>query len=215
MSHKYSLNNVNLYSSEGSYAVYSALGSKTLCFAILISLILCLGCDPEEKHRILTTFFDGVPPLYEEITSVTDPNAIGSDERAELTWYIHEPQKDCAVCHGEKKERTFSAAVQLTSKVPELCFQCHEDQRSFQERYVHGPVAVAQCLLCHDPHKSTNKHVLKYPVPEVCYGCHTIEWTNMIDDHELQEYKNCLDCHSGHASNHKYLLVPDWDKKGN
>ncbi len=196
--------------------MFSAFRSKTLCFAISITLLVCIGCDPEEKHRILTIFFDGVPPLYEEVIIATDPNSVEIIEvKAGVIWYVHKPWKeDCAICHGERrKERTFSSEVQMLKPPPELCFDCHEGLRSSDKRYVHGPFAVAQCLICHHPHTTANKHILLQPVPKLCYGCHAPDWTNTIDKHELEEYKQCLDCHSGHESRLKYLLKKDWDKK--
>ncbi len=192
----------------------SLFRSKTIWCVLLLTPIFCASCDPEERHKILTTFFDGVPPLYEEEVYVQDPNSIFTVAKKPVAvWYIHEPQKDCAVCHGEKKERTFSSEVQLPVSVPELCYGCHEGLRSSDKRYIHGPVAVAKCLVCHEPHKTQNKHLLKYPVPQICYNCHNTEWTATISGHELEEYKQCLDCHSGHDSRQRYLLKEDWDKR--
>ncbi len=197
---------------ESFYAVFSVLRWKTLWLVLSITLAVCTGCDPEEKHRILTTFFDGVPPLYD--INPTDPNFIDSSgSKTSLFWYTHKPREDCAICHGEEKERTFSSEITLTAEPPELCFGCHEELRNIEKRYVHGPVAVGECLVCHDPHRTQNKHILKRPVPEICYVCHEEEWTNTIADHELEKYKQCLDCHSGHDSDQRYLLKETWNKK--
>ncbi len=178
---------------------------------MLPMIILCLftfaGCDDAERHRWLTMFFDGVPPLGGEEEGVAvNPNAIYERRvRPEVVWYIHEPQKDCATCHGEKKKRTFSEAVQLVARPPELCYRCHDSVRNPQGR-VHGPVAVEECLFCHDPHKSQNEHILKRAVPTICYQCHNQQAIALIEDHEKEYYAECLDCHVGHASERKYLL---------
>ena len=171
-------------------------------------LFISLGCDDVERHRFLTFFFDGVPPLVgEEEIIVVDPNATDQRRvRPEVVWYIHEPQKECATCHGEKKKRTFSAAVQLVAKPPELCYECHEGMRELQGRG-HGPVLAGECLLCHDPHKTRNEHLLKKAVPEMCYQCHNQQAIVQIGGgHGQEHYSKCLDCHVGHASEGRYLL---------
>ena len=75
-----------------------------------------LSCTPEQKHRTLTFFFDGVPPLH----PVEEPAEKGvvpkpgqkTVERPRVqrpVWSEHEPMKDktsCVKCHSAT--RSFS-----------------------------------------------------------------------------------------------------------
>jgi len=54
------------------------------------------------------------------------------------------------------------------------CYDCHKDaKKEFASRkYVHAPVAKADCESCHLRHGFSQKLVLAKPVPELCYTCH-------------------------------------------
>jgi len=41
----------------------------------------------------------------------------------------------------------------LIAQEPELCYNCNDDY-TVSASFIHGPVAVGQCLFCHNPHKS-------------------------------------------------------------
>lgn len=186
------------------------LGIGAFLSVVALCTFISGGCDDVERHRLLTRFFDGVPPLGGEVEVVaSDPNAIYQRRvRPEVVWYIHEPQKDCARCHGNREQRSFSREVQMANTVPELCYECHEGMKDLEGR-VHGPVAVSECLMCHDPHKSQNEHLLKKAVPEICFQCHNPQAIAQIENHEQEHYAKCLDCHTGHTSDRKYLLKKD------
>jgi len=93
----------------------------------------------------------------------------------------------------------------LIKPVPELCYECHADYTT-SESYVHGPVAVGQCLLCHNPHKSQFEHLLNESQPKLCYMCHNVNVINSIPAHLTEQKFTCTDCHDSHTSSVKYLL---------
>ncbi len=74
-----------------------------------------------------------------------------------------------------------------------------------KDKYVHGPVAVNDCLVCH---KETGKH--KFPpikdVAGLCYSCH-----DKVDSkqavHKPVKDGNCTKCHSPHQSPNKFMLL--------
>jgi predicted CXXCH cytochrome family protein len=180
-----------------------------------------VSCEPVQKHRVLTFFFDGVPPLEHETATGTessqDPNldAVPADRAPtsrQPAMFVHEPRKNCEICHSTRQRRGFSRTVQLTAEVPELCYQCHADYTKLDE-WVHGSVAVGECLFCHHHHESRNKHLLKKPVPTLCYLCHEREQIAAIPDHSEQAASACLDCHEGHSSLSRSLLREDWKEK--
>lgn len=97
--------------------------------------------------------------------------------------------------------------MKLIAKLSQLCFGCHPDaDYSASTKVVHGPLAVAECLFCHDPHlsKDEDEYLLKKPVPELCYGCHEKDTVEAIANHPGAEA--CLFCHTGHSSPKKGLL---------
>ena len=110
--------------------------------------IFFVSCDQVQHHEALTFFFDGVPPLRPEILEEgpVDSNSLEPDQAGQKpVWYVHEPRKDCSICHGKHKQRSFSSQTYLTSPIPKLCYECHTDYTK-SAPFVHGPVAVGQCI---------------------------------------------------------------------
>ncbi|MEJ2702839.1 MAG: cytochrome c3 family protein [Sedimentisphaerales bacterium] len=139
-----------------------------------------------------------------------ESNAQQPDQRGQApTWYAHEPTKDCTNCHHWPKRRGFSAETHLIAPVPKLCYRCHPDFTA-SASFVHGPVAVGQCLLCHSdpPHKSRFKHLLKEPEPKLCFLCHDQTMIESIPAHLPEQTSACTDCHDPHAGSTKALLKP-------
>lgn len=171
--------------------------------------VLVVSCDEVEHYNTLTFFFDGVPPLGQEGLQEELINSNfqeSTQRRPKQLWYVHEPQKDCTLCHGKgKQQRGFSLQVRLTAPVPKLCYGCHADY-TVSAPFVHGPVAVGQCLFCHNPHKSKIEHLLKEPEPKLCYLCHDINTVELIPAHFTNQQFACTDCHNAHVSPVKALL---------
>ena len=97
--------------------------SLTAAFGLLCS------CDETEHHRMLTFFFDGVPPLPGEanepgLAGTTAADAAG--ESPASGWHVHKPLSNCTDCHGSRQRQGFSRQVRLVANVPELCHKCHQ-----------------------------------------------------------------------------------------
>ena len=169
--------------------------------------IFVVSCDEVEHHDVLTFFFEGVPPLHGQLTEeLVDSDSQGLSRKGpKQPWFIHQPRKDCTVCHDKSKQRLFSSQTYLRKPVPELCYQCHVDYTT-SASYVHGPVAVGRCLFCHNPHKSRIEHLLVEPEPQLCYLCHNIDTVSLIPAHLVKQQFACTDCHNAHTSSVKYLL---------
>ena len=176
-----------------------------------VALLAVTSCDDTDRHKIMTTFFDGVPPPASETPAGAGSDPNGSDAPRSLRaggWYVHEPLQDCTDCHGRRQHRqTFSRKVLLVAEVPQLCYQCHEEYATL-EGWIHGPVATGDCLLCHEPHKTKTPALLVKPVPELCYQCHQPDAVGLIEGHGKESYAQCADCHEGHAGPTKSLLRP-------
>lgn len=176
----------------------------------MVLFLLLTSCDETKRHKALTFFFDGVPPLRAE-TSGTESSAASEKEVAVTptveNWRVHEPLKDCTQCHGRQPRRGFSSKVQLVAEVPQLCYGCHAKYIALQG-WVHGPVAAGDCLACHEPHKTKTESLLAQRVPELCYRCHDVQAIRTIDRHAEESHTHCTDCHEGHASAARALLRP-------
>ena len=185
--------------------------TKTALIGLMLLVFLgifAVSCDEVERHDVLTFFFEGVPPLGQDQLKeefVDSGSLQQSQTRTKEIWFIHQPRKDCTLCHDKSRQRVFSSQTYLKKPVPELCYECHADYTT-SASYVHGPVAVGQCLLCHNPHKSQVEHLLKEPPPQLCYICHNIDTVKLIPAHLVKQEFACTDCHNAHTSSVKYLL---------
>ena len=165
------------------------------------------GCNETKRQRVLSFFFDGVPPLPGQSVEgkpgddPQDPRR----RRVEPTWFLHEPQANCERCHGNQKQESFSRQVNLVSPLPALCYECH-DMPQVGQGWIHGPVASGQCVICHEPHRSLNRYLLKRPEPQICLQCHEETSLTEVPGHEQASFQACLDCHAGHSSFAKHLL---------
>jgi predicted CXXCH cytochrome family protein len=181
----------------------------------MVAFLLLASCDEVESHKMLTFFFDGVPPLRSEISAT--PSSVAKDSKMvanapTTVWSIHEPVKDCTQCHGSRAQRGFSGKVQLVAEVPQLCYRCHKEFSTL-EGWVHGPVATGACLLCHEPHKTKTEALLRKPVPDLCLQCHDTQAVRAVKGHADPSYTHCTDCHEGHAGATRNLLRPSFLEK--
>ena len=107
------------------------------------------------------------------------------DKSAELCWQCHEnlskakslhpiiSAEGCLACHGPHNS---SQKQLLKAEPPQLCFQCHElgllqeketkKATGFRDgtenlHFVHAGNNGIPCLTCHDPHSSTQDHMIR------------------------------------------------------
>ncbi|MHC4221381.1 MAG: cytochrome c3 family protein, partial [Planctomycetota bacterium] len=104
-----------------------------------------------------------------------------------------------------KLDQSRWAAPQAVKGVPEMCFDCH-DTYADRQYYVHGPVAVGQCDVCHDPHESDHDALLTDSVPSLCYNCHDKSSIESIASHEDETVDECNTCHETHVSSKEKLI---------
>jgi len=190
-----------------------------LCLIMLINIFLgmVLGCNREARYKILTFFFEGVPPLGSENQTVETETTMDVDELSQThvageksvsrplrqkRTSKHKPVSDCSTCHiggmltGER---------QLARPMPDLCYSCHTDYNAVGG-YLHGPIAVGECSFCHDSHYSKYVYLQKAPQPELCYQCHLRENIATIAGHQENKEMICTKCHDPHVSSMKKLL---------
>jgi len=171
-----------------------------------------LGCaTPEQRHRLLTIFFDGVPPLR------TEPTRRSSEfpdyaEASELPRFrskgaivsVHGPvsSKRCDLCHVSRYSN------RLTDEIENLCWSCHEAE-DFPGEVFHGPVAAGLCIGCHDPHRSRYPFLLLSSQAEICQKCHDDYSFSELALHRSEQGDDCISCHDPHAAGREYMLKRD------
>jgi predicted CXXCH cytochrome family protein len=111
----------------------------------------------------------------------------------------------CSTCHGEP-HREEKPELDLTEDVPELCYECH-DEEMFQKKSVHSAVAAGMCTSCHNPHSSNLEKLLTAEPPGLCYGCHDKGMFTKEVQHSPVADGECLVCHDPHASDYAYNLT--------
>ena len=187
---------------------------STLFVLGCIMCILC-SCDPINRHKVLSTIFDGVPTLpppeqicseYAELKLAAFRDELAGkkaegQEGSKTEKSIHPPyeEKKCDSCHDKTTESG------LVRPLNQLCFVCHTD--FLKGAYHHGPAAVADCLNCHVPHDSQNPSLLKVSKADVCATCHKEKRQaqglhNMAVDRKI----GCTDCHNPHYGNSPFFL---------
>lgn len=195
--------------SKNRYGIRSRYESASIGLAVLVFCVTLVGsCDEVERHKVLDYFFDGVPPLGQNPleSGLYDPNTQPYDQTSQTpTWYVHEPTKKCTNCHPSRTSGKFSIKTYLNAPAPKLCYNCHDDFTATAS-FVHGPVAVGQCLFCHNPHRTQVEHLLNKPEPELCYLCHDVSMIELIPAHLPGQTSACTECHNPHVDSTKALL---------
>lgn len=189
------------------------MGKKgKIIFWIVGTISLLCGCDPVTRYKITSTIFDGVPsmPPAEQYCREYHQRAVAEELEAEKKKQqiteegvasTHPPyaEKRCNDCHDKSTESGFVAPAR------QLCSVCHPG--FLKGAYAHGPAAVGDCVMCHSPHNSKYKKLLKQPKSTICGTCHQ-EKRMAQGLHNTAEAKGmaCTDCHNPHAGNSRFFL---------
>ena len=182
-------------------------------------LAMMVGCQSEAGYKVLTFFFEGVPPpgsskRVRQARKAAKPVTYTQEEVAarilaarlakQKFGVKHEPARDCSNCH---QGSLGSGLRELRKPLPDLCYKCHENYESSREN-LHGPVVVGECLFCHESHSSSYVKLQTAPQPDLCYKCHTRKDVALTDIHKDVLGSICTDCHDPHTGSSKKILRP-------
>jgi DmsE family decaheme c-type cytochrome len=99
--------------------------------------------------------------------------------------------------------------VLQTATQPEVCYDCHTQQRSqVLKPYAH-PIAGGKmdCTSCHAPHgETTNNLLARQTVNDTCFECHAEKRGPFLWEH-APVVEDCGNCHTPHGSNHPGMLT--------
>ncbi len=108
---------------------------------------------------------------------------------------LHEVFQNCENCHTK--------GIKVLKEEPELCFDCHDLKEKFSSFKFPHPVLEEGCLVCHTPHISKNKPLLKESSKKVCGICHNFDFPY---EHNIISLKGCQICHFPHGSDREKFL---------
>jgi predicted CXXCH cytochrome family protein len=172
----------------------------------LASLLILSACTPQSRYRVLKVFFDGVPEPEIKLTAYYVPGSgpggktvSPASVRTVASRHPDFRDNNCKSCHDTR------SATFLAAEKDKICFSCHGEE-AFKGSYVHGPVAIGDCLSCHKPHESEYPHLLSAPGNAVCYQCHEKSSLSTKGEHAKAIETSCLDCHAPHVSETKFFL---------
>jgi predicted CXXCH cytochrome family protein len=173
-----------------------------IVFPILTILVIA-GCAARSRYKVLSFFFDGVPDPDAVVAAAKGPETgaaggQGGGETRRSGFLEHGPYgaRLCHACHQR-------ASNSLIMPVEKLCLNCHN--LNLTKKFVHGPVAAGGCIVCHDPHSSGRKFLLRSDPRQFCLHCHEKKAVFRNPAHKGEDAA-CTECHDAHSSNKRFML---------
>jgi predicted CXXCH cytochrome family protein len=145
-------------------------------------------------------------------SSCHDPHV--SQKKGLFNPVFHPPftDGDCASCHKATAAGTapIAPAASLNAKGADLCTPCHGDfPERFKKAWTHAPAKSGDCVACHSPHASKEKHLVASPPVLLCTSCHESIAKDLAAKsvHPPVKDGSCAKCHDAHAGDLKKGLV--------
>ncbi len=147
----------------------------------------------------------GIRAMGSKTVSADEKNEVcltchrGGSKRTHWDGSTHQTRGNaCVSCH------TMHTTDKVLTKVtqPEVCFQCHKQQRvevnrTFRHPILEGKVA---CSDCHNAHGSIGRALMKRDsVVDTCYQCHAEKRGPFVHPHDPVT-EDCALCHNPHGT---------------
>lgn len=171
------------------------MAAGTALAAALLMTGAATACAPETRHRVLSFFFDGVPPL-EDGDREQDAEAYATAARRRYGEHGPYAARLCDACHVQ-------GSNSLVLPQEELCLNCHP--LKLDRAMLHGPLASGSCVICHAPHGSAHRYLLVSDSKEFCLYCHDKNEILKREAHQGVDAE-CTTCHDAHGSGRQFLL---------
>jgi DmsE family decaheme c-type cytochrome len=111
----------------------------------------------------------------------------------------------CADCHQVHNTHD---PVLSTASQPDVCFDCHRQQRSQALKAYSHPFNEGKmdCSGCHGPHGQTTERLLvRQNLNDNCFECHAEKRGPYLWEH-APAAEDCSNCHDPHGSNHPGMV---------
>lgn len=151
-----------------------------------------------------------LPRLASAEPTCLDSNCHAEQRRGK---FVHGPvgSGSCDPCHRSTKSTVRSGGhepgtMQTPSNLRRTCLSCHTAmEKQLRLRYKHRPVDKLSCLVCHVPHRSRDRYLLRRIKPRLprggfCRYCHKQV------RHAVSPKGACTSCHLVHGSSRPDLL---------
>lgn len=112
----------------------------------------------------------------------------------------------CADCHTSHVARD---PVLMTSTQPDVCFECHQQQRTQSLKPYSHPIRQGKmdCSGCHNTHGGTSEwQFARQTLNDTCFDCHAEKRGPYLWEH-APVAEDCGNCHDPHGSNHPGMLA--------
>ncbi len=173
-----------------------------IVFVILMISVIA-GCAARSRYKVLSFFFDGVPdpdaPAAAVKTAKGGGNQGGGGTLIRTGGFMEHGPYGARLCHACHQR----ASNSLILPVEKLCLHCHN--LNLSKKFVHGPVAAGGCIVCHDPHSSGRKFLLRSDPRKFCLHCHEKAAIFKNPAHKGVDV-TCTVCHDAHSSNKRFML---------
>ena len=111
----------------------------------------------------------------------------------------------CTDCHTSHVAQD---PVLVTATQPEVCFDCHQQQRTQSLKPYAHPIRQGKmdCGSCHSNHGETNDlQFVQQTLNDTCFDCHAEKRGPYLWEH-APAAEDCGNCHDPHGSNHPGML---------
>lgn len=145
-------------------------------------------------------------------TPVEAQNAVCIDcHKADLGFGWHGNDHDmnevaCADCHNS---HAANDPVLMTATQPEVCFDCHQQQRTQTLKPYAHPIRQGKmdCSGCHNTHGATSEwQFAQQTLNQTCFDCHAEKRGPYLWEH-APAAEDCGNCHNPHGSNFPGMLT--------
>ncbi len=125
-----------------------------------------------------------------------------------VAWHASGHDSDdvaCADCHVS---HAASDPVMTTATQPEVCFECHQYERSQALKPYSHPLREGKmdCSSCHSSHGNSTDTLLTQHSPNgTCYDCHAEKRGPYLWEH-APAVEDCGSCHDPHGSNNPGMV---------
>lgn len=168
--------------------------TKIWILLLCVGVLLTWGCS----HKTLSIFFDGVPnPDKAKGPGVQPQDIRAANPRISFSEHGPYASKNCSACHNRQENNN------LVLPKEQLCYTCHEFSQ--KKKYIHGPLLQGGCLVCHDPHSSPYRSLLKSESDTFCFYCHD-QASILRNPAHKDTTSECTTCHDAHMSDKQFLL---------